>query len=285
MFVRSWIRLAGLTVSRYRNIVLQNPEAVPNSINALLDFIIENNSPAEYPSALKEYIAAMTSSSPVAEALQRCLCDKMYRGTRPTLIAAVLRLVAPLNVADSKRKALVLEASIENFQGTREELFALLKQCVVSKELIAVCWQNGCLVTWYCLVTQDLVQDEVAYQLEQLLSLCKSLEIRCWLPFLNLFSYANSSYICSETIEPKLCLVYDRMTALLRELNEAGKIAVISEFAQLFNSWAEENTSWLSTIGLGKAPKLSNKYFRSLTSVVLFDLFNYITGEGVWRER
>lgn len=181
MFIRSWIRLVGLTVSRYRNIVQQNAEAVPNSINSLLDFIVENNSSTECANALKEYIAAMTSSSPVAESLQQCLCAKMSRGSRPAMIETVLRLAAPLNVTDVKRKVLVLEASIENFQGSRDQLFTLIKPCIVSNELIAVCWQTGCLATWYCLTTPGnncSIQDDAYFQLEQLLKQCKSLQVR-----------------------------------------------------------------------------------------------------------
>jgi hypothetical protein len=38
------------------------------------------------------------------------------------------------------------------------------------------------------------------------------------------------------------------------------KTAVQTEWCDLLSSWTEENKSWLSTIGLGKAPRLSSKY-------------------------
>jgi hypothetical protein len=47
------------------------------------------------------------------------------------------------------------------------------------------------------------------------------------------------------------------------------RTAVKSEWCELLSSWIEENKSWLSTIGLGKVPKLSSKY-------VAFFFFKYV---------
>ena len=44
------------------------------------------------------------------------------------------------------------------------------------------------------------------------------------------------------------------------------RTAVKSEWCELLSSWTEENKSWLSTIGLGKAPKLSSKYVTFFSS-------------------
>ncbi len=66
----------------------------------------------------------------------------------------------------------------------------------------------------------------------------------------------------SESIEPKLCFVYERLVAVwnLSEEFSTQKTAVRTEWYELLDSWSEESKSWLSTIGLGKAPRLSSKY-------------------------
>jgi hypothetical protein len=37
------------------------------------------------------------------------------------------------------------------------------------------------------------------------------------------------------------------------------KTALQTEWSELLSAWAEENTSWLSSFGLGKTSKLSSK--------------------------
>ncbi|KZR99426.1 Ectopic P granules protein 5, partial [Daphnia magna] len=90
------------------------------------------------------------------------------------------------------------------------------------------------------------------YLLEQMLSNCKALSL-------------------SEAIEPKLCFVYERLLTVwnLTSPNlSPKKTAVKAEWCELLGSWTEENKSWLSTIGLGKAPRLSSKG-RCLAHVIL----------------
>ena len=78
-----------------------------------------------------------------------------------------------------KRVAIMLETTLEQFEGTRSFIFGLLPTGGL-KELIAVCWQQGCLLSWYCLVTnQGKVEvEDGSYILEQMLSNCKSLSLR-----------------------------------------------------------------------------------------------------------
>jgi len=37
------------------------------------------------------------------------------------------------------------------------------------------------------------------------------------------------------------------------------KTALKADWSELLSSWAEDNKSWLSSIGLGKTPRLSSK--------------------------
>jgi hypothetical protein len=81
--------------------------------------------------------------------------------------------------SDLKRVAAVLETALEHLEGTRSFIFGLLPTGGL-KELTGVCWQQGCLLSWYCLVTNQgkiEVEDE-SYILEQMLSNCKLLSLR-----------------------------------------------------------------------------------------------------------
>lgn len=181
MFIRSWIRLVTLTVSRHRSLIQHHPKAIPNAIGSLLEFICKNSHPADYgrpDSAVHEYLMAVVSSSPIADTLQTCLCQRMSSYSNPDLVQTVLRVVVTLH-GDLKRMAAVMESALEQFDGTRSFLFGLLPKAG-SKELASVCWQQGCLLSWYCLVSnQDSTSPEdVVFVLEQLLSNCKSLVLR-----------------------------------------------------------------------------------------------------------
>ena len=178
MFIRSWIRLVALTVSRHRSLVQQHPKAIPNAIGSLLEFICQNSQPAEYGSAIHEYLTAVSGSSPIADPLQICLCQRMSSCPNAVLVETVLRVVVTLH-GDLKRVAAVLESALEQFDGTRSFVLGLLPSGGV-KELAAVSWQQGCLLSWYCLVCSQgkISLEDGPYVLEQLLSTCKSLTLR-----------------------------------------------------------------------------------------------------------
>ncbi|XP_045024661.1 ectopic P granules protein 5 homolog isoform X2 [Daphnia magna] len=259
IFVRSWIRLIALTVSRHRSLIQQHPRAIPNAIGNLLDFICKNTHSAEYRNDIHEYMTvAISSSSPIADTLQNCLCLRMNcYPVNAALVENVLRVIAVVNGGGShdgqKRMAAVLESALEQFEGTRSVIFDLLP-IGGSKELAAVSWQQGCILSWYCLVSNQEKPDAAdgPYLLEQMLSNCKALSL-------------------SEAIEPKLCFVYERLLTVwnLTSPNlSPKKTAVKAEWCELLGSWTEENKSWLSTIGLGKAPRLSSKG-RCLAHVIL----------------
>jgi hypothetical protein len=183
MFIRSWIRLVALTVSRHRSLIQQHPKAITNAISCLLEFICQNSQPAEYGSAIHEYlVVAVSNSSPIADALQKCICQRITSyPINPTLVESVLRVVTVVGGGhcDLKRVAVVLESALEQFEGTRSFIFGLLPTGGL-KELTAVCWQQGCLLGWYCLVTNQgkIEVEDGSYILEQLLSNCKSLSLR-----------------------------------------------------------------------------------------------------------
>lgn len=178
MFIRSWIRLVALTVSRHRSLIQKQPKAIPNAIGSLLEFICQNSQPKEYANVIHEYLSAITNSSPIADALQTCLCQRMSGLHNPTLVETVLRVVVSLH-GDLKRVAAILECALEQFEGTRSFVIGLLPSGGV-KELAGVCWQQGCLLSWYCLaISQGAASVEDApYLLEQLLSGCKTLTLR-----------------------------------------------------------------------------------------------------------
>ncbi len=178
MFIRSWIRLVALTVSRHRSLIQQHPKAIPNAIGSLLEFICQNSQSTEYGSAIHEYLTAMSSSSPIADPLQSCLCLRMSSNPNPALVETVLRIVVTLH-GDLKRVAVVIESALEQFEGTRSFVFGLLPSGGV-KELAAVSWQQNCLLSWYCLVSSQgkVSPEDGSYVLEQLLSSCKSLTLK-----------------------------------------------------------------------------------------------------------
>lgn len=181
MFIRSWIRLVALTVSRHRSLIQQHPKAIPNAIGSLLEFICQNSHPADYgrpDSAIHEYLTAVASSSPIADTLQACLCQRINASSNPDLVQTVLRVVVTLH-GDLKRMAVVMESALEQFDGTRSFLFGLLPKAGM-RELSTVCWQQGCLLSWYCLVSnqETTSPDDVTFALEQFISNCKSLVLR-----------------------------------------------------------------------------------------------------------
>lgn len=192
MFIRSWIRLVALTVSRHRSLIQQHPKAIPNAISSLLEFICQNSQPTDYgrpDSAIHEYLTAVSSSSPIADTLQMCLRQRMSSYPNPAFVETVLRVAVTLH-GDLKCVASVMEAALEQFNGTRSFLFGLLPKGGM-KELAAVCWQQGCLLSWYCLVSNQgsINVDDGPYILEQLLSSCKTLTLRyfwCVIFFLRL---------------------------------------------------------------------------------------------------
>lgn len=191
MFIRSWIRLVALTISRHRSLTQQHPKAIFNAISSLLEFICQNSQPTDYgrpDSAIHEYLTAVSSSSPIADTLQSCLCQRMSSCPNPALVETVLRVVVTLH-GDLKRVAVVMESALEQFNGTRSYLFGLLPKGGMTKELAAVCWQQGCLLSWYCLVSNQggFNAEEGPYILEQLLSNCKSLVLRYSNFFLSFF--------------------------------------------------------------------------------------------------
>ena len=183
MFIRSWIRLVALTVSRHRSLIQQHPKAISNATSCLLEFICKNSQPTEYGSAIQEYLTvAVSRSSPIAEALQNSLCQRMNSyPINLALVETVLRMVTLISGGhgDLKRVAIMLETALEQYEGTRSFIFGLLPTGGL-KELIVVCWQQGCLLSWYCLVTnQGKVEvEDGSYILEQMLSNCKSLTLR-----------------------------------------------------------------------------------------------------------
>jgi hypothetical protein len=148
-----------------------------------LEFICHNSQHAEYRSAIHEYLTvAVSSSSLIADALQNCICQRINSyPVDPALVETVLRVVTSIGGghSDLKRVAAVLETALEHLEGTRSFIFGLLPTGGL-KELTGVCWQQGCLLSWYCLVTNQgkiEVEDE-SYILEQMLSNCKLLSLR-----------------------------------------------------------------------------------------------------------
>ena len=181
MFIRSWIRLITLSVSRHRAIVQKHPAVVQNAVTALLQFIIHNNPPVEYGSALHEYMTAMTSSSPIGDALQSSLCQRIGSSQNPPLTEIVLRLAISQRAAEPKRVAAIMEAALEHYDGSRESLMKMFAIGEVRSDLSSVCWKENCLLSWYCLNTSHHETDGVIdgpFILEQLLSGCKSLILR-----------------------------------------------------------------------------------------------------------
>lgn len=67
----------------------------------------------------------------------------------------------------------------------------------------------------------------------------------------------------SETMEPKLVLVYERLVTIGMPIigsdSSTHKTALQAEWSELLSAWAEENSSWLPSFGLGKSSKLSSK--------------------------
>jgi len=179
MFIRSWIRLVSQSASRHRTAVQRHPDAVAGAIGTLLEFVTQNNAAAEYGSAFQEYLQAATSpSSPIADELSACL--RRWMGNRPNqaLVETVLKVTGRQH-GDLNRVAVVLEAAIECYDGTEAALAQLLP-ADVTNELIASCWRQEALLTWYCLLRMRALPgvDEAPYVLQQLLSDCTSLNLR-----------------------------------------------------------------------------------------------------------
>lgn len=158
----------------------QHPSVVLNAVAALLQFIIHNNPPVEYGSVLHEYLATMSSSSPIGDALQNCLCQKISSGQNQALTESVLRTVIVQRAAsDLKRVAAVMESALENYDGSRESLMKIFAG-EVRADLISVCWNENCLLSWYCLVCNrdSAPGSDNLFILEHLLTGCKSLILR-----------------------------------------------------------------------------------------------------------
>ena len=67
----------------------------------------------------------------------------------------------------------------------------------------------------------------------------------------------------SESMEPKLALVYERLAALLDAdgvRDAANSTPLLDELAGVLADWARDDKSWLSTLGLGKTPSLSPRW-------------------------
>lgn len=178
MFIRSWIRLVSLNVSRHRAVVQKYPSAVHDAVNSLLEFIVHRNPPAEYGSALHEYLTAMAGSSPIADALQNAMCQRLESSSNASVLEIVLQVIVTLH-GDLKRVATVMESALEHFEGPRSFLSTVLP-VDGSKELASTCWKQGCFLSWYCLVTnqQETSAEDGPYALEQLLAGCKLLNLR-----------------------------------------------------------------------------------------------------------
>lgn len=111
-----------------------------------------------------------------------------------------------------------------------------------AKELAVACIRRGCVLTWLALTATEL--KEVHSSLDHLYSAC-------------------SDFPLSETVEPKLVLVYERLITRLTSSGEdpgdASLLPLRLRFATLFSTWARQEAGWLSSIGLGKTPNLSVK--------------------------
>lgn len=182
MFIRSWIRLISLNVSRHRAVVQRHPSAIQSAVDSLLEFIVQKNPPAEYGTAFHEYLTAMVSpSSPIAEALQNGVCHRLEStSVNPVLLETVLRISSTLH-GDLIRVAAVIESALEHFDGPRSAVYALLPaDGGGTKELSSTCWKQGCFLSWYCLVSnrEEITIDDGPYVLEQLLAGCKLLNLR-----------------------------------------------------------------------------------------------------------
>ena len=142
MFVRSWIRLVALNVSRHRSVVQKHPSAVQSAVDVLLEFIVatRNGSP-DSSQALHEYLTAMAGSNPIADALQTGLCQVSLAyfisvqldidnnflqriesgGSDQNLLETLFRLTLALH-GDLKRVAAVVESVLEHFEAPRNSL-------------------------------------------------------------------------------------------------------------------------------------------------------------------
>ena len=180
MFIRSWIRLVALTVSRHQSLIQQHPKAISNETSWLLEFSarIVNPQITGVPfKSIWQLTLAVSSSSSIVKAFKNSLCHRMNSyPINLCLVETVLRMVTLIS--------------------------------------------GGHAVTWNELLL-------------------------CWkLPWNNLKGLVRSfilGYLFPPNSSPK-------------------KTAVKSEWCELLSSWTEENKSWLATIGLGKAPRISSHW-------------------------
>ena len=178
MFIRSWIRLVSHCASRHRSAIQQHPAAVSGALTALLEFITQNNAAPEYSSAVQEYLqAASGSSSCIADELSLSLCRWMSSRSNPALVETVIKVAVRAN-GDFKRVAVVMETALESYDGADDALLRMLP-ADATHQLVADCWKQEALLTWYYLVRRrGDVDDDPLYHLQQLLSDCTSLNLK-----------------------------------------------------------------------------------------------------------
>ena len=188
MFVKSWIRLISLTVSRYRSAVQQHPKAVGCAVGDLLQFVTTqaNGNTTEMSVVLHEYLQVTCSSSPIGDELQIGLCRWIASSMSGPLIEAVLRVV--LNQSGHlDRLALVMESALEHYDGMWSDAMNLMglsatKEPLLLKELMVASTKQSCILTWYVLMRTrhppPWADYDVPEVLEHLLSGCKLLALR-----------------------------------------------------------------------------------------------------------
>lgn len=201
MFIKTWIRLLSLTVSRFRLVVEEHPTAVANTINGILQFISAQNTTNEYGSILTEYIQAMCSSSPIGDALQMTLCQWIETKMSAQLIQSVLGIVLS-HRNHLNRIALVIETSLEHYDVPWPSAVTLMglplkdASCPFIQDLIVACIKQSCVLTWYCLLksydSNPADNNALICVIDQLLSGCKLLPLR-YLFHMKHLSKKNSS--------------------------------------------------------------------------------------------